>query len=257
MILRRGSEGIVAVPQSAHALVAFGLARLWGNRQAPRPSPVNEVLAAVLLHDAGWDLQGREPALTPSGELASFDAWPQGEEREALWADTFRLATTRSTYVAYLVGHHLLHLAQTYSPGKHASFVAELSVTLSQLEAALRRQPAYRQIFATGQDAANRAILRVTDALALHLCLGAAAPVRLAEAPFKEGFRELVLKPVGEGTYRLHPWPFVGKELHLAVEGKSLPTAVGLDPSQLGELWRKALAVRLTFRLVRLGSPLA
>ena len=256
MILRRTAHGILAIPQSAHALVAFGLARLWGNRQAPRPSPVNEVLAAVLLHDAGWDLAGREPALDAAGELASFDTWPQGAEREALWRDTLRLAASRGSYVAYLVGHHLLHLAQTYSPGKHEGFVAELATTLARLGEKLQEQPAYRQIFATGQDAANRAILRLADALALHLCLVTTAPVRLAGAPFEDGPRELVLKPAGEGTYRLHPWPFLGKKLQLAVEGRKLPASGIRDAAALAALWEQAPPVRLAFRLLRLGAPL-
>ena len=55
MIVRTLPAGALVVPHSAHALLAFQLADHWGNRATPYPTPRADVLAAVLLHDAGWD----------------------------------------------------------------------------------------------------------------------------------------------------------------------------------------------------------
>lgn len=256
MILRPLPEGLLLIPQSAHALAAFALARHWGNRLAPRPSPLNEVLAAVLLHDGGWDVDQREPALTPTRQLASFHLWPQGQEREKLWWDGFRLAEKRGRYVAWLVGQHLLHLAHTYSPGAHEAFLQAMGQELAVLEQSLRQDPTFAPILRTGQDQVNRAILRVCDALALHLCLGQGQTWTLPAAPFKEGPNDLHLEPAGEGAFRLHPWPFQGLRLALSVEGRLLRPPLPESPEDLAQQFQQAPWRRLTFRLLRLGTPL-
>lgn len=255
MILRTLPEGLLLIPQSAHALAAFALARHWGNRQCLPPSPINEVLAAVLLHDAGWDLAEREPALTPEGELASFHCWPEGPEREALWWDSFRLALSRGRFVAWLVGRHLLHLARTYSPMAHPDFERGLQAKLEELEASLTQEASFRQLFATGRAEADVAILRLGDALALRLCQGTDQPHTLPAAPFKDGARDLKLLPAGENTYRLHPWPFIGRRLAVTVEGRLLTDPLPKSSEELPARYQLAPFRRLRIELHRLGSP--
>lgn len=254
MILRALPDGLLLIPQSAHALAAFALARHWGNRQCLAPSPLNEVLAAVLLHDAGWDLAEREPALTPAGEVASFACWPEGPAREALWWDSFRLALSRGRFVAWLVGRHLLHLARTYSPRAHLDFERALQAKLEELEASLKQEASFRQLFATGRAEADVAILRLCDALALRLCQGTGQPHTLPAAPFKDGARDLKLLPAGEDTHRLHPWPFIGRRLALWVEGRLLTEPLPKSAEELFAVYRRAPFRRLRMELCRLGS---
>lgn len=255
MIVRPSADGFLLIPQSAHALVAFTLARNWGNRLAPRPGPVDEVLAAVLLHDAGWDEDGREPALAPDGSLANFSTWPQGKEREALWWDTFRRAQSRGRYVAYLVGCHVLHLAETYSPGAHMEFTGKMRRELAALSHSLASDPRYGQVLRTGQDQINRNILRLCDALAVKLCQGVNRPVVLGEAPFKGEPSPLKLQPARPQGFHLHPWPFRGRHLALTVEACFLSHPLPTNPEELIQRYRKAPRQRLTFHLYPLGTP--
>lgn len=254
MIVRPGENGFLLIPQSGHALVAFALARNWGNRLAPRPGPVDEVLAAVLLHDAGWDEGGREPALAPDGSLASFSTWPQGAEREALWWDSFRKAQSRGRYVAYLVGCHVLHLAETYSPGGHTEFTAKMRRELAAQAAGLATDSRYEQIFRTGQDQVNQGILRLCDALAVKLCQGVHQPVEVPNAPLKSGPSALKLQPAEPKGFHLHPWPFRGRHLALSVEACLFSDPLPTTQEELIRRYRKAPRQRLTFHLYPLGT---
>ncbi|MGC8915451.1 MAG: DUF3891 family protein [Thermoanaerobaculum sp.] len=253
MIVCRTPEGHLLFPQSAHALLAFQLAEHWGNRTTPRPSPRAEVLAAVLLHDAGWDGRDAEPRLLPGGVLADFARWPQGEEREKLWHDTLAASRRRGRYVEYLVGYHILHLAETYSPGKHLDFVASLRKRLGFLADELAAERRYAQVFRTGQDLTNRHIMRVVDAVALSLCLGIERKASVPQAPFRQGLRDLHLTLQKTGIVRFHPWPFLGRQLTVWVEARFLPGDLPKTDEQLAVAWENAAARALTFRLARLG----
>ncbi|MGQ9496259.1 MAG: DUF3891 family protein [Thermoanaerobaculaceae bacterium] len=254
MIVRPSADGFLLIPQSAHALVAFAMARNWGNHLAPRPGPVDEVLAAVLLHDAGWDEGGREPALAPDGSLANFSTWPQGAEREALWWDSFQKAQSRGRYVAYLVGCHVLHLAETYAPGAHNEFTGKMRRELAALSHSLATDPRYGQVLRTGQDQVNQNILRLCDAAAVKLCQGVYQPVVLGEAPFKGGPSPLKLQPTRPHGFHLHPWPFRGRHLALTVEACLLSHPLPTTQEELIRRYRKAPRQRLTFHLYPLGT---
>lgn len=250
MIVRPTPDGLVLFPQSAHALLAFQLAEHWGNRRTLRPSPRAEVLAAVLLHDAGWDSRDQAPVRLPDGTVADFARWPKDSDREHLWHDSLAAARTRGRYVEYLVGHHILHLAQTYSPERHPSFVASLRERLAALARDLQGEPRYAQIFRTEQDLANREILRLVDAVALHLCLGSQGPLAFSALPTPQGPQTLQLRPSSPGAFHLHPWPFVGRTLTVWAEGTWVPHVSGPPPAFA---WEKAQPRQFTWRLLRLG----
>lgn len=256
MIVRSTPDGILLFTQSAHALLAFQLAEHWGNRHTPRPSPRAEVLAAVLLHDAGWDSRDQAPHLLPDGALADFRSWPPEEEREKLWEESLASARTRGRYVEYLVGHHILYLAETYSPGRHEAYVSGLRQRLGDLAGELQREPRYAQIFRTGQDEANRQVLRVVDALAVWLCLSPEAETALHGAPFKKGPATLRARRITETAVKLDPWPFCGPRVTVAVEARRLPLDARSDPETVRRAWPHAGAWTSKLTLHRWSTPI-
>jgi hypothetical protein len=254
MIVRSLPTGVLVVSPPAHALLAFQLADHWGNRATPRPAPRADVLAAVLLHDSGWDDLGEPPRLGPDGAPLAFDAWP-ASEREAVWRTSVERAGACGRYVAWLVSHHASMLAQRSSAGTHTGFLAAEEQRRALLAADLAADPRYRQVLATGADAVNRAIVRITDALAVHLILGLAAPVTLAELPRRSGNVPLEVRPVTETSVRLQPWPFAGQALTVSVEAMRLPAARYADQAALSEAWRAARRSRLSWTLLGPGTP--
>jgi len=247
MILHPFADGFVAVLQSAHAFAAFQIAEHWGNRLTPRPSPRAEVLAAILLHDAGWD--GRElPRLDAQGRPVTFDTLGE-DEHEGVWAASVERAAVFGRYAEYLVSHHVSSLAAMAGDERHRAFLADQEIRRERLRSELGDDPRYRATFDTGRDLVNRAVVRLADALAVHLIRGAAEKALLPGVPRRGGTAPLSVGRVAERTYRLHPWPLVGRRLDITTEGRLLVAPQFPDIPALHSAWAEAPTVRLTWTL--------
>jgi hypothetical protein len=253
MILHPHGNGLVAFAQSAHAFLAFQLAEHWGNRLTPRPSPRAEVLAAVLLHDAGWDGREEPPRLAADGRPLAFDTLPS-EEREAVWTSAVERAAQRGRYVAYLVSHHVSTLA-AFSPAQaHPEFLTRQEAFRLRLQEDLARDARYAAALAPGNDEVNRAVVRLADAIAVQLATGREGSVRLGNVPRRGGVAPLALTRVAERTYRLRPWPLLGRRLEVSTEGRLLAGERFADADGLATAWREAPTVRLTWTLLATGA---
>jgi hypothetical protein len=254
MILHPHGDGFVAIRQSAHALVSFRLADHWGNRATPRPAPRPDVLAAVLLHDSGWDGRDDEPCLAPDGRPVAFDTIPE-DEHVAIWVSCVERAGVRGRYPAYLVSHHVSHLAETYAREPHREFLAAEKERRQGLRRQLAEDPRYRQLFATSADDTNRALVRLADALAVHLMVGATGRTAIPGLPQRDGAVPLELREVGERTYRVRPWPLMGRRLEVHTEGLLLAQRRFPDQAALARAWSEAPTLRLTWTLLAPGTP--
>jgi hypothetical protein len=252
MILRPLASGALAVPQSAHALLAFQLAEHWGNRETPQPAPRADVLAAVLLHDAGWDDPEATPRLGPDGVPLAFDTWPAAEH-EAIWRASVEHAACYGRYIAWLVSHHVSGLARR-SSGAHGEFLAAEELRRVELASVLAEDIRYRHVLLSGSDAVNRAIVRITDALAIHLIIGLAGPLVVPEMPRRSGSVGLEVEPAGESCVRLHPWPLAGRRLPVSIEAMHLPAVRFADRTSFEAAWRSAPRRRLSWTLLRPGA---
>ena len=254
MILHPYADGLVAMAQSVHAFLAFQVADHWGNRLTPRPSPRAEVLAAVLLHDAGWDGREEPLRLDADGRPLAFDTFP-GAERAAIWNSAVERAGLRGRYVAYLVSHHVSTLAALSSEGIHREFLAQQERLRARLRDELVTDARYAGALATGPDEVNRAIVRLADAIAVHLACGREGAVRFPGLPRRGGSAHLALTQVAERSYRLRPWPLVGRRLVVTSEGRLLPARRFPDEASLGRAWQEAATVRLSWTLLATGAP--
>jgi len=252
MILHPYGNGLVAFVQSAHAFLAFQLAEHWGNRFTPRPSPRAEVLAAVLLHDTGWDGREEPPRLTADGRPLAFDTLPT-KEREVVWTSGVERAGVRGRYVAYLVSHHVSALASFNPDHVHGDFLARQDALRTRLRGELALDPRYAPALAAGPDEVNRAVVRLADAVAVYLASGREGTARFPGLPQRGGSAPLILSEVSERTYRLRPWPLVGNRLAVSAEGRLLPAQRFPDEASLATAWQEASTVRLTWTLLATG----
>ncbi len=252
MILHPHGDGFVAIAQSSHAFLAFQIADHWGNRLTLRPSPRAEVLAAVLLHDAGWDGREEPPRLAEDGRPVAFDTASEAE-REAVWTASVERAAWRGRYVAYLVSHHVSTLAEMGADVRWRTFRDGQEAHRARLRAELAADPRYRSTLAA-DDAVNRAVVRLSDSLAVLLAGGATGATVLAEMPRRGGTSPLAVREVAPRTYRLRPWPLVGRRLDLSAEGRLLPARRFADEATLRDAWRSAPVVRLGWTLLAAGT---
>jgi hypothetical protein len=254
MILHPLADGLVAISQSAHAFLAFQLGDHWGNRNTPRPTPRPEVLAAVLLHDAGWDGTEEPPRLAPNGLPVAFDTLPD-DEREPVWEAAVTRAALRGRFVAYLVSHHVTTLAVRFSHLPHREFLAREEARRARLCAELRGDTRYAAALRGRADECNRAIVRLADEIAVHLSRGAQGTIEIQSVPQDDGNASLTLTEVGPYTYRVRPWPFVGRRLDLHAEGRRLAATRFADEDALCKAWSHAGIVRLRWSLLSTGTP--
>jgi Protein of unknown function (DUF3891) len=253
VILHPVPDGWIAVPQSAHALLAFQLADHWGNRATPRPSPRADVLAAVMLHDAGWDGREELRRLGSDGHPLAFDTWPE-EERAAIWSTSVERAAPRGHYVAYLVSHHVVHLATAYSRTPHDAFIAREETRRAALTADLLDDPRYHAVLKGRADAVNRAVVRLADAVAVHLVRGLDRAVTCADLPRRDGNVNLTMRPAAAQHVRLSPWPLEGRILAVHAEGRRLPARRFASEAELAASWSAAPRVRLSWTLLSTGA---
>jgi len=254
MILHPADRGMVAIPQSAHAFLAYQVADHWGNRATPRPSPRAEVLAAVMLHDIGWDGREDPPRLGPNGLPIAFDTLPEAE-REALWTAAVERAALRGRYVAYLVSHHVSMLATLYARQANPRFLAREDARRQQLRAELGADARYAAAFRGRNDEVNRAVVRLADEIGVQLSRGGGNRLALHALPQREGAVTACLEAIGARVYRLRPWPLVGRRLDLHAEGRLLAGVSFADEAALRAAWAAAPQVRLSWTLLAPGTP--
>ncbi|HUK13348.1 MAG TPA: DUF3891 family protein [Thermoanaerobaculaceae bacterium] len=253
MILHPVERGMVAIPQSAHAFLAYQVADHWGNRTTPRPSPRAEVLAGVMLHDIGWDGREDPPRLGPSGLPIAFDTLPEAE-REALWTAAVERAALRGRYVAYLVSHHVSMLATLHARQGHPEFLSREEARRARLRAELAADTRYAAAFRGRNDEVNRAVVRLADEIGVQLSRGGGGRLALHALPQREGAVTGWLEAVGARVYRLRPWPLIGRRLDLHAEGRLLAGARFADETELRAAWAAAPQVRLSWTLLAPGT---
>lgn len=234
--------------QSAHALMAFQIAEHWGNRGTPRPLARPEVLAAVLFHDSGWDRPDESPRLARDGQVLAFTAVSEGE-REANWRLSVEHARARGRYVAFLVSNHVSHLAGILSRSPHVDFLAAEEARRAALRASLEADPRYSSLLRGRADEVNTSIVRICDALAVHLAMGTRGVVEIPALPTRRGSSTLRMFCEEGRLARLDPWPLVGRSLSVTADGRVLASEHFPDEASLLEAWARAEDIRLTWRL--------
>lgn len=237
----------VAVPGPAVAFLAYQLADRWGNRRTPRPSPRSDVLAALLAQGTFGTHPGGVPALDgPSPAPADAN------EIAAAWSEAVVRAAAIGPYVAYLVSGHLSDLAQETGPAGLTGFLDEQEARRRDMRRRLDEDPRYRQTFLTGADEANRLIMKACHTLALHLVRHVDHPTAIPIPTAGGNAAASMLRPAGHRSYRLSPWPFLGRRLAVSVHG--------YDPAEPGggngkAAWPDGAAHRLRWILISPGAP--
>lgn len=248
VILHPNPPGTIAITQSAHALMAFQIAEHWGNRSTPRPLARSEVLAAVMLHDGGWDRPDELPRLARDGDVLTFTAIPD-VEREEIWRSSVEHAHVRGRYVAFLVSSHASHLASALSTSPHAAFLAAEKARREALQANLEADARYTSLLRTRAGEVNTSIVRICDAIAVHLAMGTRGVAEIAGLPTRRGSSPLRMHCEEGRIARLDPWPLVGRSLDVTADGRALPRERFPDEASLREAWTDAEEACLTWRL--------
>lgn len=282
MIRRKLNGGWLIVTQPDHARLAGDLARHWGNDEFPSPKPVEEVLLAVKEHDNGWREIDALARLNPDNGLPyNFSEWPL-PDHFPIWQRAEKHLLDSSPYAALLISRHgsilfrylvdgaadplLAHPFFTHetwrSRGDDLSeeeqkqiwaFVGERESFQSGVRETLNSRPATATLVSTERFNADFRLLQTCDALSLYAVLEPPRKKILHNIARREwgDFVTLQLRPAGESSAIIDPYPFDVSPLCVEISGRRLPAGPFKDQEDLNQTWRAENSQTLTFTYFR------
>jgi hypothetical protein len=221
VIRKETAEGWLLVTHGEHARLAGLFADAWGNAEFEAPGPRDSVRTAIYSHDDGWADRDARPFLTRAGIPEAFTRELVGtyaafEEIDLpsylrVRGEATAAVAARDLYAAIIVSMHTVNLlteqadVSTIRHGHralHAEFVAAQRAFQIEATARLGAHPA----------ALDRAFkfLQCCDNLSLIACADYPKPRALRHAQPDRGgqLHALQCTPMGDGVYRLAPFPF-------------------------------------------------
>ena len=251
----------IAIPQASHAWLAWQLAEHWGNRRFNRPLPRAEVLAAVMLHDSGWNDFDAAPGIDDDGRPRTFDRMDVAAHLE-IWRKSIGRAALVSRYAGLLVARHFAQMAEiktadllgrgdTTSARLAESFRAEIDRREASWVEGLAVDARYQDCLEGARRQSNADMLTLCDRISVYLCAALASRFEI-EAPRAEGGCSTVrLTAVDRTHWRVEPWPMEGDRVRLQCEGRLLPRTNFDSADEFHGVLQRAPVERLSFTLLR------
>ena len=244
----RGNEFLL-IRQDDHAQLSGRFATHLGNERFAPPSPYEETVDGIALHDCGWPLHDDAPTLNAKGQPLHVLESPMAVVLP-VWAESARRAAAdKGPYTALLVSLHQLALssiAKTNDPTPHERAqnqreLFELSkFQHRQIEHQedLRRQLGMRTDVPLNQGLAQRGVspaedlllfnfnlLKAMDRLSLDLCCSEDLFPKIEGVFPRPGVEPLTLK-LGHprpGEITVDPWPFNQPRLEYTTPCRRVP----------------------------------
>jgi hypothetical protein len=249
MVLRRDSDGVLAIGQPAHAWLCGQFARAWGNERFGAVVPLDDVALGAEQHDLGWAQWDLAPARNPdTGLPVAFNECDLVTSTELWRAGPPRLVS-QSRYAALLATMHGRRLYERVDlTGRPAADVAAVSALLAEsaqrereLTASLRDDPELAPLATVEAIVRNSKLVWAWDTLSLALLVDWAPHTLRAVPGAGAGAVDVELRAVAEREGRvalsLSPWPFTepaGIVVH--IEGRRLHGACATEPELHGAL---------------------
>jgi len=273
MIRHRHGNAFLLINQDDHARLSGVLASHVGNARFATPSPRDQVIQGISMHDSGWPAHDQQPTLNADGLPLHVFETPV-DIGTHVWMESVRLARALSDYAGLLVSLHVMALsalAQSHylAPDKRHKSAKELFALNKfqqnqiQVQEELRPRLGLRTDLALTYGLARRGTSPGEDLLLFNYHLlkamdGLSLALLCSELPFhsidnvfarpgEEPF-ELRIESVGEWTIRMDPWPFDAPEI--AAEVPYRPVA-GRKYAEVEEFRREYAAAPVRMQRVR------
>ena len=266
MMVQNASEGEARFISTVveHNALCGQFARAFGNDHFERPEPFEEMVYMVSHHDRGWDEWDAEPGLDPESRLpCGLTNTPAAVAIEANRRSP-EFNERKHPFCGLLASMHswgLFNARYGYSEfrvrkgGSTSVPIAKdrEEVAREMLEGELARQQRLKATLAAdsetrGWDEESRLMqnykqLQFFDTLALYFNLRhereRQEEIYVHVPRDAETDAEVTVRPVGDGTYSLSPFPFEGDRLVTQCAGRYVrPIPDGDEPESVGEFLR-------------------
>jgi len=248
MIRRRHGNDFLLITQHDHALVAGQMAEVFGNQRFASPTPREQAIEGVKLHDCGWPVHDDEPTLNGQGLPLDVFETPR-PIAFAVWTASVERAVAKDPYAGLLVSLHVLSLSLLATEAARGTARFDMEnpqdrfaiIKFQQRE--LERQEDLRQRLGLRSEKAthkavakelrqqsedqlqfNFAMLQVMDQLSLAACCTEPPVKQSRDLPAAPGGEKVKLAMVREGNdVIVEPWPFADERVELMIPATHVP----------------------------------
>jgi len=252
MIRRKDGTDWLLIAQPDHAAVCGQFAERWGSPDGNfgPVDPGGPVAVAAREHDNGWAEWEAAPTVDPGAARPRHFTEMPAAEFLGIWQRGVRRGADQDPHVGLLVSMHAGRLtrARLASPRDPPADRDPLRQFLQEQEAA---QDVVRSRLGLDPQAvaAHSWLIATWDRLSLLLCCGPVPAATLAEVPARGRTRDIAVRPTGERSASLDPYPFAGGPVELAVPARRIPALPYTAPEALRAALGAAPVERLTFAL--------
>lgn len=248
MIRHRLGDEFVLITQHDHAQLSGRLAERIGNTLFAPPTPFQETVDGIALHDCGWPLHDDRPTLNAQGQPLHVLESPMAVA-VPVWSESVRCASEKHPYAGLLVSLHVLALsalAQSRDQTPHERYkdprdLFELNKfqhkqveQQARLRAALDLRtdiPLHLGLSSPGTGAREDLLLfgyhllKAMDRISLDVCSGEDLFQTVEEVYPRPGAEPVTLRIGHPGHFELTvgPWPFDTQALSFDVPARRVP----------------------------------
>ena len=285
MIVAETETGYRFVTQPDHADLAGQFAEGWGNDRFDEPGPYAACVLAAHDHDDGWSAFDRRPRLHDDGTPIDFREMA-AEPWVDLYDEGIESVAEADPYAGLLVSMHGAGLRNRRyglspnwpetQPGFRA-FVERQEARQEELASELRAGGGSSRLSeadddllstlhetgSTPEDADSRLwrnyeLLQAWDTLSLSFCTSVSPPSypEIGSVPTGGPGTEVTLtvEAIGDGEFRVDPYPFDAEPLEVAVPARTIRKADFADEASLFEAYYEAERQTMAFRICRDGQ---
>lgn len=248
MIRHRLGDEFVLITQHDHAQLSGRLATHVGNALFAPPTPYQETVDGIALHDTGWPLHDERPTLNPQGHPLHVLESPMSVAIP-VWSESVRRASAHNEYSGLLVSLHVLALsalAQSRDQAMHERFrdqrdlfeLNKFQHRQIEIQQDLRRALGLRTDIPLHLGRATPGsgvredlllfgyhLLKAMDAMSLDACSGGDLFQTIEEVYPRPGARPVTLRFRHPRPFELtvDPWPFDQPALALDIPCRQVP----------------------------------
>jgi hypothetical protein len=248
MIRHRLGDDFVLITQHDHAQLSGRLAERIGNALFSAPTPFQETVDGIALHDCGWPLHDDNPTLNPQGQPLHVLESPMSVATR-VWGESVRCATEKGPWSGLLVSLHVLALsalAQSRDQSPHERFKDPRDLfDLNKFQhKQIEHQQALRQALELRTDVPLRLglaepgtgaredlllfayhLLKAMDRISLDVCSGEDLFDQIEEVYPRPGAAPVTLRIKHPAHFELavDPWPFDQPRLSFEVPARRVP----------------------------------
>ena len=267
MIRRKQGSDFLLITQHDHALIAGQLAEAFGNDRFASPTPRQQALAGVTLHDCGWPLHDEEPTLNADGLPLDVFESPR-EIAFRVWTASIERAKEKDPYAGLLVSLHVLSLSVLATEYSRPNVKFDLANPQDRMailkfpQREIERQEDLRQQLGLRSEKAphkavsrehrqesedqlqfNFALLQVMDQISLAVCCTQPPTLATRDMPLAPGGEKVKLNlRRADNDVVVEPWPFSVQRVELMVPGTRVPGKRYASEKELREILASAPA---------------